>query len=465
MAEASLAPQIVGALIAMLGGFTLGLSVGWSSPVQNAVKELNRTTNSSADRDNAETILDNFFWIASIMPLGACSVMFPVGFLLDRIGRKWIMFIAAPLVTISFIIVAVTFNAWAWIVGRFLMGFSSAAFCVAAPIYVGEITEPRIRGTLGVCFQLFLVIGIAVQFILGLCSNYIINSGVSAVFPIVFIILFVFMPETPRFLMMKDKNEAASKSLQWYRGKDFDISSEMQEIESALKEIKDTKVSIKDLFKSTAMLKSMLISLGLHIFQQVSGINVIMFYSASEFEKSNSALSPIESSIILGVVQIVGTLVSALVIDRVGRKLLLNLSFGGMAICLCAVGGWYIYLDSVKDSEINTGLRALPIIFFCAYLLFFSFGCGPIPWAMMGELFPKELKGICGSIAAFVNWGFAFIITVTFEKFEEETPHYVSFFIYAGFCVATVFFVIFIVIETKGKTLEEIEKELGRNAD
>jgi SP family facilitated glucose transporter-like MFS transporter 8 len=445
----------------MLGGFTLGLSIGWSSPVEYIVGEIIKTNSTLPDtKKMAQAIVDeNFFLIASMLALGAMCAMFPVAFALDRLGRKVTMLGVTPLLCISFLIVGITFDTYAWMAGRFIMGYASATIGIVSPIYVGEIAEHDIRGALGVYFQLCLVCGIATEYSLGLIGDWRVLGYVSAIFPLIFFALFILMPETPTFLLIKGKREFAVKSLQWYRGKNCNISKEMSELEEAAEQMKSMEMSYKDLFKTVAARKSLIIALGLLIFQQVSGINVVMFYSSSVFKSTGSALTPIHSAIVLAVVQIAGTLISTLIVDRYGRKLLLYVSHVGMGVFLYAIGCWYMYLDS-STSEISNAIESIPILIFCLYLIFFSLGCGPIPWTMVGEIFPKELKGMCGSIAGFVNWGFVFIITVTFSKFKDATPSYVPYFTYALFCFTANVFFYFVVIETKGKKLEEIQREL-----
>jgi nitrate/nitrite transporter NarK len=127
---------------------------------------------------------------------------------------------------------------------------------------------------------------------------------------------------------------------------------------------------------------------------------------------------------------------------------------------VCAAGLWFVCLDCTSD--VSTEFGVIPKAIFCLYLIFFSLGSGPIPFAMTGEIFPKELKGMCGSNARFVNWGSTFIVTATFSKFKDTAPAYVPFFIHALFCFTCNVFCFFIVVKTTGKTLEEIQKELRK---
>jgi len=145
--------------------------------------------------------------------------MLPTAFMLDRIGRKLTMLSVNPLLCISFLIVGVSFNTYVRMVGRLVVGFVGAVIGVAAPICVAEIAQHDIRGTLSFLSQLLLVLGIAVDYTLGLTGNWSVVGCVSAGFPVVFFVTFIVMPETSTFLSIKGKSEAAAKSVQWYRGK------------------------------------------------------------------------------------------------------------------------------------------------------------------------------------------------------------------------------------------------------
>jgi hypothetical protein len=167
------------------------------------------------------------------------------------------------------------------------MGFAGAVIGVAAPIFVAEIAQHDIQGTLSFFSQLLLALGIAVEYILGLTGNWSVVGCVSAAFPFTFFVIFIFMPETATFLLIKGKSEAAAKN--------YGVRMEMKELEKAVEEMKSTEVSYKVLFRNVATRKSLIISLGLMVFQQLSGISVIMFHSAAVFHSTGSALTPISS--------------------------------------------------------------------------------------------------------------------------------------------------------------------------
>ncbi|KAJ9601638.1 hypothetical protein L9F63_000171 [Diploptera punctata] len=294
--------QILGASICMLGGFTLGLGIGWSSPADSINKGLNKSANGT--NSDYVDIINQMHWVGSLYNVGAMLVMFPIGFVLDIVGRKITMLIIAPCASASFVLLAALHKLPAWIVGRILLGFFSAAFCVAAPIYVAEISEASIRGTLGVFFQLLLVMGITVEFALGKANDVRILGYVSAAFPILFFIAFIFVPESPKFHIMKGKTDSAKKALQWYRGKKCDVTAELAVMEHTVEEALESKSSFKELFSTRAARRSLGMAAILMIFQQLSGINILMFYASKIFSDAGSKLSDIDSSIILAVVQI-----------------------------------------------------------------------------------------------------------------------------------------------------------------
>lgn len=173
-------------------------------------------------------------------------------------------------------------------------------------------------------------------------------------------------------------------------------------------------------------------------------------------------MSPEISAIIIGLTQVCLTGVSAYLVDRSGRKLLLVVSWSVMCVTLVALGV-YFKVNQLGEANSSAALSWLPIICVCLYLAGFSLGCGPLPWAMLGELLPGSIKGYCSSFVACFNWLLAFFVTVTFGGLVDALGGHAVFFIYAVICGTGVVFVLLFVIETKNKSLEQIQTELGAN--
>ena len=192
------------------------------------------------------------------------------------------------------------------------------------------------------------------------------------------------------------------------------------------------------------------------VFQQLSGVNAVIFYAESIFRDAGFSGDPRLGAVIVGVVQVVATFVSCLLMDRLGRRILLIL--GGVFMCLsCVAFGVYYYLD---DHSLNW----LPLVCTLVYITAFSLGWGPIPWLVLGELFPIRAKGLASSMAAALNWSLAFVVTKEFTAMQAAITNYGTFWMFGGVCFFSVFFVIFGMFETKGKSLEEIQEHFeGRN--
>lgn len=401
---------------------------------------------------------DEWSWVGSIVTLGAAAVCLFIGTVINFIGRKLTMLLLVIPFTIGWVLVIWASNVAMLYVGRLLLGVSGGAFCITAPMYTGEIAQSDIRGTLGSYFQLMMVIGILFVYSVGMVVNVFVLSVVSACIPLIFAAIFVFMPETPLYLISKGKKEEAVRSLKWLRGKDYDYSGELADLQAQHEENKANKGSLAAAFARRSTIKALCISLGLMFFQQMSGINAVIFYTKGIFEAANTGIDSGIATIIVGVMQVIAVFVSSIVVDKLGRRLLLIPSIAAMAICTFLLGLYFYMKDNGHDV---TGLGWLPIASLCVFIVLFSLGFGPIPWMMMGELFASDIKGLAGSLAGTFNWSLAFLITKTFGYFNETFGNGQTFWIFTAFCLVGLVFTVLVVPETKGKSLPEIQRMLN----
>ena len=204
-------------------------------------------------------------------------------------------------------------------------------------------------------------------------------------------------------------------------------------------------------------MKPLMISMGLMFFQQLSGVNAIIFYTVKIFEKSQGSIDSNLSSIIVGLANFFATLGSNSVIDRVGRKVLLNISGLLMALSLIILGAFFFMQHSESDVS---NLGWLPLATFITYITAFSIGYGPIPWLMMGEIFPSKVRGHAASVATAFNWTCSFIVTKTFSDLMDTVGAYGTFWFFGIVCLLSVIFVTLFVPETKGHSLEDIENHM-----
>ncbi|XP_031635409.1 facilitated trehalose transporter Tret1-like [Contarinia nasturtii] len=447
--------QYIAALAATTGAFAAGTTLGWSSPVKSLL--VNTSTDFQPEYDFEITSQD-FAWIGSLVTLGAAVVCLFIGTILQAVGRKLTMLLLVIPFTVGWILVTFASNLAMLDVGRFLLGISGGAFCISAPTYTSEISEASIRGTLGTYFQLMMVVGVLFPYIIGSQTTAFTLNLMCGSLPIIFGIIFVFIPESPAYLVSKAKTSAAISSLKWLRGDAYDYTRELDELQAQNESEKRNKVSFVAALSRRSTLKAIFISWGLMFFQQASGINAIIFYTTEIFASTGSSIDASLSTIIFGVMQVITVFISSMIVDKLGRRLLLLPSTIVLTLSTFTLGIYFYMRDQNVDSVADIGW--LPIVAVCSYIILFSIGIGPIPWIMMGELFANDIKGVAGSLAGAVNWMVAFIVTSTFSAMSDQFGIGQTFWIFSGFSFMSILFVYFFVPETKGKTLTEIQRML-----
>lgn len=199
--------------------------------------------------------------------------------------------------------------------------------------------------------------------------------------------------------------------------------------------------------------------MGILSFQQLSGINVVLFYSQSIFEKAGSSMEPAIATIFVGIVQVLASCCTPLVVDRLGRKIILLFSAAGMAIGLGLLG-LFFYLDANK-SPIAESLSWLPIVSLVGFVIVYCVGFGPLPWAVLGEMFPPNVKSIASSIGTSICWILGFAVTKYFTAIEAAIGSFGAFWLFGVFCCVAFMFVLLFLMETKGLSLQQIQDKLN----
>lgn len=286
-------PQVVAALSASGGGFSLGTALGWSAPAGPRLV--------SGDDHYFEITSNQFSWAASILTIGCALSCLPIGILMNKFGRKSTMLsLFVPLV-IGWALVTWAQNFSMPVAGRFLIGFAGGAFCVSVPQYLAEVTEKEIRGRVGSLAGVLITSGILFVYIIGAFASLFLTNIICTIIPLVFSISFVFMPESPAYLVKVKQVETARKSFKWLRGSSYDPKQDIDELVIDANERKASKASFGQILGKRATQRALAIGFGLMLFQQLSGINIVNFYSTFIFEVSDmSFLISCLSSAILG---------------------------------------------------------------------------------------------------------------------------------------------------------------------
>ncbi|XP_055378064.1 facilitated trehalose transporter Tret1 [Condylostylus longicornis] len=446
--------QYLVGVIANLSSVAVGTCLGWTSPVGPKLENKDQTPlPDMLPSDSSESA-----WISSIIAIGALIAPFGAGILTDKIGRKWTLLSSIIFFIAAYIMLMVNGSPEILIGARFVQGLGVGVVMTAQPMYVGEISTDDCRGALGSFMQLFIVSGILYVYAIGPYVSYMALQWACIVVPVIFAGAFFFMPESPYYYIQKGKKREAINALKFLRGQsDEGVATEMAEIQTSVEESMKTKGSVIDLFKNVGNRKALIISAGLIAFQQLSGINVVLFNAQTIFQDANTGLEPAVATILIGVVQVVSSGITPLIADRLGRKPILLVSGIVMSIGLVTLGAFF-YIKSTGDDVSTIGW--LPVTALIVYNIVYCTGFGPLPWAVLGEMFPGNVKGIASSLVASTCWILGFLVTFTYPSLKVLGPH-VAFFLYGGFCVAAFLFVLFIVMETKGLSLQQIQDKLN----
>nr|CAI5820234.1 unnamed protein product [Callosobruchus analis] len=439
-----------------IGALGTGTVLGWTSNITDDLKD--------GKLNDLKMDDDQLGWAGSAMTLGAMVMCFPIGWIADAIGRKITVLLTVIPFTIGWVLIILAKHEAMIYVGRVLTGVAGGSFCVCAPLYTSEISETELRGTLGTFFQLFITIGILYTNVFGYFLGMTVYNVACAAVPIIFAVLFFFQPETPVYYLRKDHPDKAEKSMRKLRGKDYDFSSELKDMQAEIeKEKKMAKFS--EAIKTKAAKKATLICFMLMFYQQLSGINAVVFYTKQIFDDAGASLAPHWCTMIIGVVQVVATVFAAWSMDKLGRKMLLCISCGVMGLS-CILLGLFFSLKNHKvlDEEGIKGIGFLPILAMVLFIVGFSVGLGPIPWLASSEIFPPEVKAKCSSAAATFNWFLAFCVSRFYLNVANAIGNDITFYIFASICISGIAFVLFVMPETKGKTFAQIVAELEGTA-
>ncbi|XP_010498365.1 PREDICTED: sugar transporter ERD6-like 4 isoform X2 [Camelina sativa] len=431
-------------LIVALGPIQFGFTCGYSSPTQVAItKDLGLT-------------VSEYSVFGSLSNVGAMVGAIASGQIAEYVGRKGSLMIAAIPNIIGWLSISVAKDTSFLYMGRLLEGFGVGIISYTVPVYIAEIAPQNMRGALGSVNQLSVTIGIMLAYLLGLFVPWRVLA-VLGVLPCTLLIpgLF-FIPESPRWLAKMGLTDDFETSLQVLRGFETDITVEVNEIKrSVASSSKRSAIRFVDL-KRRRYYFPLMVGIGLLVLQQLGGINGVLFYSSTIFESAGVTSSNV-ATFGVGVVQVVATAVATWLVDKSGRRLLLMISSIGMTISLVIVAVAFFLKEYVSpDSNMYNILSMVSVVGVVAMVIACSLGMGPIPWLIMSEILPVNIKGLAGSIATLANWFVSWLVTMTANMLLAWSSGG-TFTLYALVCGFTVVFVSLWVPETKGKTLEEIQ--------
>ncbi|GMP60626.1 hypothetical protein CsSME_00023406 [Camellia sinensis var. sinensis] len=398
--------------VAVCGSYVFGSAVGFSSPTQFEIME------------DLGLSLAEYSVFGSIMTVGAMLGAVMSGKLADLFGRRGTLGFSDIFCIIGWLAIALSERAWCLDLGRLSLGYGIGLLSYVVPVYIAEITPRDIRGTFTTAHQFLDCCGVSIMYLIGTIITWRILAAIGIIPCLIQFVGLFFIPESPRWLAKNYRWSDCEAALQRLRGESANISEEATEIR---------------------------VGVGLMALQQFGGINGIVYYASAIFE--SAGFSSRIGTIAMVVVQVPATLIGALLMDKSGRRLLLVISAGGTCLGCFLVGLSFLLQDLELWKELTPSLALVGVLVFKGS---FSLGMAGIPWIIMSEIFPINVKGLAGSLITVVNWLGTWIVTYAFN-FLMNCSSEGTFFAFSGVCGLTVWFVVKLVPETKGLTLEEIQ--------
>lgn len=397
-------------------------------------------------------------WVASCALLGCILGAMFAGKLSDKVGRKKILILSAILFAVSSVGIIFFDTLSAFVFFRIIGGLGIGIASMVAPMYIAEIAPAEIRGKLVSINQLGIVSGILLIYFVNACiagwSDQAWNVSMgwhwmfgSGLLPSgVFLVMLLFVPESPRWLAEQSQDGQLLLVLTKING----AKRAVTEQHSILKSIQsEQSESVFELFKP-GLRKALLIGVVLAILSQATGINAIMYYAPEIFKSTgDGSSSALLQTVLIGIVNLLLTIVAIRYVDRLGRKTLLLTGAAGTAVCLAIIGVQFYF-------NLLHGWLILAAIL--AYIAFFAVSLGPVTFVIIAEIFPNRVRGVAMSICVFFLWAAVYLVSQTFPVLLKSIGNAYTFWIYMLMSIITFLFVWRVVPETKGKTLEEMEE-------
>jgi SP family arabinose:H+ symporter-like MFS transporter len=437
------------AVVTAVGGFLFGFDNG---SISGSVGFL---------QSKFELDADGIGWVTSSIIVGCIIGVALAGPLSDAIGRKKVLLLTALIFIFGVLGEALATSPELLVWFRIIVGIGIGVETTIAPLYIAEVSPAHIRGRLVSLNQLFNCIGnLAIFSVSAIIASYAsetwnIEYGWRVIFAsgilpaILFLMLLVWVPESPRWLVRKGRTEQGLDILRKINPDEATAREHLEAIKHTLQNEGTSR--LRELF-SPRLRRALTIGFCVALFQQITGINAIFYYAPEIFKTAGMDISGAMSfTVLIGITLVLATLVSMWIIDKVGRRSLLIFGSAGMAVTLSCTGILF------RASETQTTLLLICIM---AYVAIFAISYGTVAYVIISEIFPIHVRGIAVSIATFALWGGNFFVSRFFPVLVKNISAANTFFIFAGVSVIAFIFVVAMVPETKGKTLEEIEAEL-----
>ncbi|XP_071635509.1 trehalose transporter 1-like protein [Temnothorax longispinosus] len=445
-------PQYLAAITATLSLAATGSHIGWTSPTLPILK--------SSD-SHVPITSDDASWIASFYLLGTIPGCIVAALIVDRLGRKMSLLVGGIPLSLSFILIIIAWNPYVLYAARGIGGIGQGIAYVVCPMYIGEIADKEIRGTLGSFIKLMVTFGELYAHAIGPFVSYQLLGYSCLLIPLVFFMSFPWMPESPYYLLMKNRQKNAWTNLKRLKrcASQNQLETDMEQMQKIVVRDLSDRGRFWDLFSTPGNRRAVIISIGLQFVLQFSGIAAVESYTQEILEEGDAGLPASNSVILLSALQLIAGLGAVVLVDKLGRRpLLITTSFlAGVALTIAGV--FYLVKCQFGVDTLGYGWLLHSSVIF--YELIIALGLNPLSYMMLGELFPTNIKGAAVSLANLVSSLLAFIVSKMYQVISDNLGVYAAFGWFATSCYIGVFFIALIVPETKGKSLLEIQEELN----
>jgi sugar porter (SP) family MFS transporter len=437
------------AIIAAIGGFLFGYDTG---VIGGAMLFMQKDLGLKTHGQQQLTV--------AILLLGAIAGALIAGWSADRFSRRRTKIVSGCVYVTGAVGCALAQSYWQILAGRFWLGLAVGTASFVSPMYIAELVPPRIRGGVVSFNQLMITSGILAAYIVdwgfaGFSNNWRWMFALAVVPGAALAIGMYFMPFSPRWLVEKGREDDAREVLSRYRDSEDEVDEEIGEI----KEVAQKEANLRDLL-AKGVRRMLLVGVGLAIFQQIVGINTVIYYAPTILKFAGQQdTGALTQSVYIGCTNVFFTIVAILLLDRLGRRFFLMSGTALLTVALVGLGVFFQF-TGVQNAVPWLALACLLI-----YIMGFAVGLGPVFWLMISEIFPIQMRGPAMAVCTMFNWGLNFAISYTFLTLTDVISKGGTFWLYAFFGVCALVFFATLVPETKDRSLEEIQSDLGADAD
>ncbi|HEY3829919.1 MAG TPA: sugar porter family MFS transporter [Solirubrobacteraceae bacterium] len=432
------------ALVAALGGFLFGYDTGVISGALPFIS-----------KDLGSGTFDEQAFVGSLL-IGAVVGAILSGFSADAISRRRTKIISGCIYVIGALASALSQTAPELIAARFVLGISVGTASFVSPMYISELAPKRIRGGVTSFNQLMIVSGIMAAYLVNWAlkdatDNWRWMLGLGTLPGIALAVGMYFQPFSPRWLVEQDREQEAGEVLRKARASDDEAEQELEEIKQAAKEAG----GLREVWRPQVR-PLVAVGLALAIAQQLIGVNTVIYYAPTILKFTGlSTNSAITQALSVGITNVIFTIVAIVLLDRVGRRLLLIIGTGGCILSLALLGVFF------ASNGLQHSASWIALVCLIVYIASFAVGLGPVFWLMISEIFPLRVRSPAMSLSTVGNWSANFLVSSFFLTLIDAISREGTFWLYAGFGVLALIFFLARVPETKGRSLEEIAHDLG----